>query len=85
MRAARVVQADHRGADLHGLVHHLADLLGVRFAQGAAEYREVLAEDEHQAPVDGAVAGHHAVAGDVGLVHAEVRAAVLDEHVPLFE
>ena len=32
-RAARVVEADHRRADLHRLVHHLADLLGVRFRQ----------------------------------------------------
>jgi hypothetical protein len=84
-RAARVVQADHRRADLHGLVHDLADLLGVRFGQRAAEHGEVLAEHEHQAAVDHAVAGHHAVAGDLVVLHAEVGAAVLDEHVPLFE
>jgi hypothetical protein len=83
--AARVVQADHRGADLHGLVHHLADLLGVGFGQRAAEHGEVLAEHEDQAAVDHAVAGHHAVARDLVVGHAEVHAAVLDEHVPFLE
>jgi hypothetical protein len=84
-RAAAVVQADDRRADLHRLVHHLADLLGVRFAQRAAEDGEVLAEHEDQAAVDHAVAGDDAVAGDLVVGHAEVGAAVLDEHVPLFE
>ena len=51
----------------------------------AAEHGEVLAEDEDQAAVDGAMAGDHAVAGDVLLVHAEIDAAMLDEHVPFFE
>ena len=84
-RAARVVEADHRRADLHRLVHDLADLLGMRLGQRAAEHREVLREDEHHAAVDGAVAGHHAVAGDLAVGHAEIDAAVLLEHVPFFE
>src|SRR3546814_11698507 len=67
------------------LVHDLADLLGVRLRERAAEHREVLAEHEDQPPVDGAVASHHAVAGDFLLLHAEVEAAVLDIHVPLLE
>ena len=83
--AARVVEADHRRAHLHGLVHDLADLLGMGLGQRAAEDGEVLAEDEHHPTVDGAVAGDHAVAGDLLVCHAEVGAAVLDEHVPLFE
>ena len=57
---------------LHGQVHDLADLLGVRLGQRAAEDREVLAEDEHQPSVDGAVAGDDAVAQDALLVEAEV-------------
>jgi hypothetical protein len=84
-RAAAVVQADDRRADLHRLVHHLADLLGMGLAQGAAEDGEVLAEDEHQAAVDHAVAGDHAVARDLVVGHAEVGTAVLDEHVPFLE
>ena len=62
-RAARVVQADHGCADLHGLIHDLADLLGVRLGQRAAEHGEILAEDKHQSAVDRAVAGDHAVTG----------------------
>ena len=85
-RAARVVEADHRRADLHRVVHDLADLLGVGFGQRAAEDGEVLREDEHQAAVDGAVAGDDAVAGNLlGLIHAEIDAAMLLEHVPFFE
>ena len=84
-RPARVVQADDRGAHLHRVVHDLADLLGVRLRQRAAEHREVLAEHEHQPAVDGAVAGDHAVTGHPAFGHAEVGAAVLDEHVPFLE
>ena len=51
-RAAGIVQADDRGADLHRQVHDLADLLGVRLRERAAEDREVLAEDEDRAAVD---------------------------------
>ena len=71
--------------DFHGLVHDLADLLGVGLGQRAAEHREVLAEDEHHAAVDRAVARDDAVAEDLVLLHAEVGAAVLDERVPFLE
>ena len=84
-RAARVVQADDRGAHLDRVVHDLADLLGVRLGERAAEHREVLAEHEHEPAVDGAVSGDHAVAGHPPFRHAEVDAAVLDEHVPFLE
>ena len=63
----------------------LRDLLRVRLGERAAEDGEVLAEDEDQAAVHRAVAGDHAVAGDALLGHAEIDAAVLDEHVGLFE
>jgi hypothetical protein len=55
------------------------------FRQRAAEHGEVLGEQEHGAAVHGAPAGDHAVAGDLGLLHAEVAGAVLDEHVELLE
>ena len=84
-RAARVVEADDRRADLHREVHHLADLLGVRARERAAEHGEVLREDEDLAAVDGAVAGDDAVAEDLLLLHAEVGAAVGDELVELDE
>ena len=51
----------------------------------AAEDGEVLREDEDLAAVDGAVAGDHAVAEDLLLLHAEVGAAVGDEAVELDE
>ena len=53
--------------------------------QRAAKDGEVLAEDEDQPAVDHAVAGDDAVAANLVVFHAEVGAAVLDEHVPLFE
>ena len=53
--------------------------------QRAAEHREVLGEHVDHAAVDGAPAGDDAVAGDLGLLHAEVGAAVLDVHVELLE
>ncbi len=83
--AAGIIEADHRRADLEGLVHDLTDLLGVRLRQAAAEHGEVLTEGEDQPAVDGAVAGDHTVARDLLLLHAEVGAAMLDEHVPFFE
>ena len=64
-RAARIVDADHRASGLHREVHDLADLLGERAREAAAEDREVLREDADLAAVDGAVAGDHAVAGDL--------------------
>ena len=83
--AAGIVEADDRCTDLHRLVHDLADLFGMRFGQGAAKYREVLAEHEYQPAVDGAVTDDHAVTDDLLVGHAEVGAAMLDEHVPFFE
>ena len=57
--------------------------MGLR--ERAAEDGEILAEDEHEAAVDHAVAGDDAVARRPVLLHAEVVAAVLDEHVPFLE
>ena len=84
-RPAGVEQADDRGAVLHRHVLDLGDLLRMRLAQRAAEHGEILGENIDRAAVDGAPAGHHAVAGDLGRLHAEIVAAVLDEHVELLE
>src|ERR1035437_7623077 len=59
-RPAGVVETDHGRAVFHRQVHHLADLLGVRRAQRAAEHREVLREDVHETAVDTTEAGDHA-------------------------
>ena len=84
-RAAGIVEADDRRADLHREVHDLADLLGVGLGQRSAEDREVLAEDEDQPAVDGAVAGDDAVAEEVLPVQPELRRAMRDERVELDE
>ena len=84
-RTAGVVEPDDRCPDLHREIHDLADLLGVRLGQRAAEDREVLAVDEHQATVDGAVTRDHAVAEDALPVEPELRRAVRDERVELDE
>ena len=84
-RAAGVEQADDGCAVLQRHVLDLGDLPGVRLAERAAEHREVLGENIDDAAVDGAPAGDHAVAGDLGLLHAELGAAVFDVHVELLE
>lgn len=86
MRApAAVVDPDQRPTGLHGQLLDLDDLLAVDLAEAAAEHGGVLAEDADLAAVDGAVAGHHAVAERTLLGQAEVGAAVLGQRVELDE
>ena len=86
MRAPpEIVDADHRRPDIHRLVHDLADLFGVRFAERAAEDGKVLAEHKDQPAIDRAVAGDDAVARDAVRVDAEIVAPMLDKHVPFFK
>ena len=84
-RARAVVDADQRAAGLDRELLHLDDLLAVDLAEAAAEHRGVLAEDAHLAAVDGAVAGHHAVAERPLVRQAEVGAAVPGQRVQLDE
>ena len=84
-RAAGIVEADERCADLHREVHDLADLLGVRLGQRATEDREVLAEDEDEPPVHGPVAGDDAVAEEALIRDARILRAVGDEGIELHE
>ncbi len=53
--------------------------------QRAAEHRKVLGEDIDQTAVDRAAPSDDAVAGDALILHPEVVAAMLHEHVGLFE
>ena len=64
-RTARVVQANNRRTVVHGHVHDLADLRGMRTAHTAAKYCEVLGVDIDQSPVDRAVSGDDAVTGNL--------------------
>ena len=82
--AGAVVQADQRRPDRQRQVHHLVDLLGEHLAEGAAEDREVLGEDEDLAAVDRAPAGDHAV-GVGPLLDAAGERPVAGQHVELVE
>ena len=84
-RAASVEQADDRCAILQRHILHLGDFLRVRLAKRTSEHREILGEDEDGAAIHRAPAGDHAVAGDFGLLHAEIGAAMFDEHVEFLE
>src|SRR3989454_4636082 len=81
----RSVEPDDGRAVLQGAVHHLADLLGVRFRQRAAEHREVLREHVHQPSLDPPVSRHHAVAQVLLVGEPEVHRAVRDEAIELDE
>ena len=83
--AARVIDADARSAHLEREVLDLPDLVGVLLTEAAARDREVLCVGVDQTAVDRTVARDNAVTRHVLLVHAEVRAAVLDEHIELDE
>ena len=54
-------------------------------AERPAKHREILAEHKDKTAVDGAIAGHDAIARDAAPVNAEIVAAVLDKHVPFLE
>lgn len=71
-----VVDADDGCADFEGLVHDLADLLGMGLRKGSTKDGKVLGEDEDRAAVDVAVAGDNTVAVVLLLLHAKVRASV---------
>ena len=84
-RAAGVGESDDRRAVLNRQVHHLADLLGVRLGQRAAEDGEVLAVDEYPPAVDATEAGDDAVAQVPLLVEAELARPMRHERVELRE
>ena len=84
-RAARIVDSDHRSPVFHRHIHHFADLSGEGFGQRTAEHGEILREHVYLTAVDRTVAGYDAVA-EIGLfLEAEIIAAVLYEHIELFE
>jgi hypothetical protein len=71
-RPARVVYADNGTARRDGQVHHLADLLGVNLAKGAAEHGKVLAEHTDLPPRNLTVAGDDPVPKRLVLLQPEV-------------
>ncbi len=83
--AAAVVEADAGCPVTKRHVHDLADFLAHGLGQGASAHGEVLGENVHQAAADGAATGDDSVSVGVALFHPEVGAAMLHEHVILFE
>ena len=81
--ATGIVQSNDRRAGLHGEVHHLADLLGVRLGERTSEDREVLGEDVHESPVDPPEPGDDAVAHHALVIRDELRRTRQDECVEL--
>ncbi len=84
-RAAGVEQADDRRAVLDRHVLDFGDFPRVLLAERAAEHGEILGEHIDRAAIDRAPAGDDAVARHVLLLHAEIGAAMLDEHVEFLE
>ena len=64
---------------------HLYNLCGIRLAERTAMRREVVGIDKYKAAVYLSVTGHHAVSGNLFLLHAEVGATVVHELVQLIE
>ncbi len=84
-RAARVVEPDNRAPSLHRQVHHLADLLRVRFGQRTAEHGEVLRKHAHVAAVDPAVPGDDPIAQELLVGQPKLVGAMRHEAVELPE
>ena len=82
-RATRVVETDDRRAVANGEIHDLHDLLGERFRQRSAEYREILGEDINESTFDLPVAGDDAVAVEFLRIEAEVDRSVENEPIQL--
>ena len=82
---AGIVDADDRHAVAQRQLLDLDDLLGRDLAERAAEHRRVIRVDRNRPAIDLAEAGHHAVAGDLPLLHAEPMCAMRREEVQLDE
>jgi hypothetical protein len=80
-RPAAITQPDDRHPIAKRAVLKPGDLARVRLRKRPPQDREVLGKNERGAPVDGAAARDDAVAREAGLgvVHAEIAAAVLGE------
>src|SRR5262249_12093476 len=83
--APGIVQTDDRSPVLDREIHDLADLVGVRLGERAAEDGEILSEDVHGTSVDGSGAADDAVSRNLRLFHAEIARAVSDEWIELEE
>ena len=83
--SAGVVYAYHRSAGLKSSLLSHCDLSRVHLAQRSAHYRKVLRSSVDGASVYLSVAGDHAFARSVFVLHTEVGAAMAHEHSGLLE
>ncbi len=84
-RAARIIKANHRCADLHRLIHDLGDLARMCTRKCAAEHSKILRENKDQTAIDRAVTGDDTISGNAVFGHAEIHTIMFDKHVPFFE
>src|SRR5258705_4240868 len=84
-RAARIVQADNRNADLHRQVKNFADFFCVGFREGTTEDSEILGKHNHAPPVYQTIAGNHTITGIELLVETEVLRTMHHEFAKLFK
>ena len=68
-----VVYTNDWSTDLHGVIHHLGNLLRRDLRQRTTKYGEVLSVGEYLATVYKAVSGYDSVAFELLLVESEVR------------
>ena len=70
--ASRVIQSDDRRSHLHSHVHHLANLLCMRFRKSSSKHGEILCEYINQALANHTISRHNAVSGKFLLFHTEI-------------
>ena len=81
----RVIQSDARSPHLHGHIHHFTDFQGHGFGKGTGRHGEILSKHINQTTFDCSVSGYDAVSQIMLLVHPEVCATMLYEHVHFFK
>src|SRR5581483_1371185 len=78
-RSARIVDANHRRAGLHGHIHNLANLCGMHFAKRPAKNSKVLREHIYQPAFDCAPASDYRVAQEFLFIEIKIMCAVFDK------
>ena len=83
--SARVVDSDQRNAHVQRIIHDLRDFTGVHEAERAAGHGKVLCEDSDGLTADHARADDDAVSRKRLVLHSEIAAVMLHEHIVFVE
>src|SRR5439155_7083322 len=83
--AAGVIDSDDRNSIAQRQLLHFDDLFGRDLSERAAEDRGVVGIRRDRAPIDLAEAGHHPVARDPPILHAEAVRAMSRKQIELDE